>query len=124
MMPFNAIELEDDYIVLDLCAAPGGKTTQIGSFLKNGLLVSNEINRTRAKALYSNVERMGLTNTVILNNDAYTLSKKFIKTFDAIFVDAPCSGEGMFRKNEEAIKTWSKQKIEECSIIQIGRAHV
>ena len=118
MMPFNAIELEDDYIVLDLCAAPGGKTTQIGSFLKNGLLVSNEINRTRAKALYSNVERMGLTNTVILNNDAYTLSKKFIKTFDAIFVDAPCSGEGMFRKNEEVIKTWSKQKIEECSIIQ------
>ena len=118
MMTFNACHLEDDYIVLDLCASPGGKSGQIGSFLKNGILVSNEINTSRAKTLFSNIERLGLTNTVVLNNDSYTLSKKFKETFDTIFIDAPCSGEGMFRKNDEAIKTWSNKKIEECANIQ------
>ena len=118
MMPFNAVELKDDFIVLDLCAAPGGKTGQIASFLKNGILVANEINNVRVKSLYSNVERLGLTNTVVLNNDSYSLSKKFSKMFDAIFIDAPCSGEGMFRKNDKAIETWSEKKIEECSVIQ------
>ena len=118
MMPFHAIELEDDYIVLDLCASPGGKSGQIATALKKGILISNEINQGRARTLFSNIERLGFTNTVVVNNDAYTLSKKFNKTFDAIFIDAPCSGEGMFRKNDEAIKTWSKKKIEECSSIQ------
>lgn len=118
MMPFNAIDLENDFFVLDLCAAPGGKTGQIGSFLKNGILISNEINTGRAMKLFSNVERLGLTNTIVLNNDSYTLSKKFQGMFDAIFIDAPCSGEGMFRKNEEAIKTWSEKKIKECVQIQ------
>lgn len=118
MMPFNAINLEDDYIVLDLCASPGGKSGQIASFLKRGILVSNEINTTRVKTLYSNIERLGLTNVIITNNDSFTLSKKFKKTFDIIFIDAPCSGEGMFRKNEEAINTWSNKKIIECIKIQ------
>ena len=118
MIPFNAVSLEDDFVVLDLCAAPGGKSGQIASFLKNGILVANEINSTRVKSLYSNVERLGLTNTVVLNNDSYTLSKKFPNTFDAIFIDAPCSGEGMFRKNDKAIETWSIKKIEECACIQ------
>lgn len=117
MMPFNAVKLEDDYIALDLCAAPGGKTSQIGSFLKNGILIANDINQARCKTLFSNVERMGLTNTIILNNDSFTLSKKYKKTFDVIFIDAPCSGEGMFRKDENAIRTWSLDKIKECAKI-------
>ena len=118
MMPFNAVKLDSDYIILDLCAAPGGKTGQIGSFLKNGILIANDINPTRCKTLFSNVERMGLTNTIILNNDSFTLSKKYKKTFDVIFIDAPCSGEGMFRKDENAVKTWSLEKIKECAKIQ------
>ncbi len=118
MMPFNAVKLNQDFIILDLCAAPGGKSGQIGSFLKNGILVANEINSTRAKTLFSNIERMGLKNTIILNNDSYVLSRKFKKTFDAIFIDAPCSGEGMFRKDPNALKTWSLEKIKECQKIQ------
>lgn len=118
MMPVNSIELEPDWFVLDLCAAPGGKTTQIGSKLTKGILISNEVNYNRAKILFSNVERMGLTNTIILNNDSYTLSKKFPESFDAIFVDAPCSGEGMFRKDPGAIKDWSLKKINECTLKQ------
>ena len=118
MMPANTINLENDFIVLDLCAAPGGKSGQIGSKLKDGILVANEINPARAKILFSNIERMGLTNTIILNNDSYTLSKKYKKTFDVIFIDAPCSGEGMFRKDSSAIKEWSLNKVLECAKIQ------
>jgi len=118
MMPANIISLDNDMVVLDLCAAPGGKSIQIASKLSKGLLVSNEINPARAKILFSNIERMGLKNTIILNNDSYSLAKKYRNTFDAIFIDAPCSGEGMFRKDSNAIKEWSLKKIEECSKIQ------
>ncbi len=118
MMPANLIELKNDYIVLDLCAAPGGKSGQIGSRITNGILVCNEINTNRAKILFSNIERMGLKNTIILNNDSFSLSKKYKNTFDVIFIDAPCSGEGMFRKDSNAIKEWSLKKIEECASIQ------
>ncbi len=118
MMPANLIKLDSDMTVLDLCAAPGGKSIQIATELKNGILVSNEINPNRAKILFSNIERMGLTNTIILNNDSYELARKYPNTFDVIFIDAPCSGEGMFRKDPNAIKEWSLKKIEECSKIQ------
>lgn len=118
MMPANLIKLDADMIVLDLCAAPGGKSTQIASKLKDGILVSNEINPNRAKVLFSNIERMGLKNTIILNNDSYSLAKKYPSTFDVIFIDAPCSGEGMFRKDSNAIKEWSLKKIDECASIQ------
>lgn len=118
MMPVNAINLESDMIVLDLCAAPGGKSTQIGTILKDGILVSNEINPNRAKILFSNIERIGLKNTIILNNSSYELAKKYPHTFDVIFIDAPCSGEGMFRKDSNAIKDWSPKKVEECAKIQ------
>ena len=118
MMPANLIDLDEDMIVLDLCAAPGGKSGQIGAKLKNGILVSNEINSNRAKILFSNIERMGLKNTIVLNNDSYSLAKKYPNTFDVIFIDAPCSGEGMFRKDPSAIKEWSLKKIEECAKIQ------
>ena len=115
MMPVNCLEIQPNWLVLDLCAAPGGKSIQIASKLTDGILVSNEINYNRAKILFSNIERMGLTNTVILNNDSYSLSKKFINKFDAIFIDAPCSGEGMFRKDPNAIKEWSLKKVDECA---------
>ena len=118
MVPANTISLESDYVVLDLCAAPGGKSGQIASKLKDGILIANEINPNRAKILFSNIERLGLKNTIVLNNDSYTLSKKYPKTFDVIFIDAPCSGEGMFRKDPNAINEWSLEKIEECAKIQ------
>ena len=118
MMPVNCLEIEPDWLVLDLCAAPGGKSIQIASKLTEGILISNEINYNRAKILFSNIERMGLKNTVILNHDPFSLSNKFKAKFDAIFVDAPCSGEGMFRKDPNAIKEWSLNKINECALKQ------
>ena len=84
--------------VLDLCAAPGGKSTQLASYLgQEGLLVSNEINNARCKILSSNIERMGVRNAVVTNEDSGRLAEHFPAFFHAILVDAPCSGEGMFR---------------------------
>ena len=84
--------------VLDLCGAPGGKTTQIAARLKGrGLLVANEIHPARAKILSQNVERMGISNAVVTNEEAETLARRFPSFFDKVMVDAPCSGEGMFR---------------------------
>lgn len=95
--------------VLDLCASPGGKTTQIASLLENdSILVSNEIDFLRAKTLFSNIERLGIKNAIVLNEKPQNLAKNFANTFDYIFVDAPCSGEGMFRKDSTAIKEWNK----------------
>ena len=101
--------------VLDLCAAPGGKSTQIGCALKGkGLLVSNEIHPTRAKILSSNIERLGLTNSLVVNESPNRLADFFPEFFDKILVDAPCSGEGMFRKNEEAVSEWSLENVTLC----------
>ena len=97
---------EGDY-VLDLCAAPGGKSTQIGAKLNGtGLLWSNEIVRNRANILLSNIERMGISNAVVSNCRPDELCKRLENRFDRILVDAPCSGEGMFRKND-AEREWS-----------------
>ncbi|WP_407890902.1 RsmB/NOP family class I SAM-dependent RNA methyltransferase [Lacticaseibacillus sp. N501-2] len=102
--------------VLDLCAAPGGKTTHIASFMQNqGLVVTNEINRGRAKILASNVERFGITNALITNNDPDSLAAAWPEAFDRILVDAPCSGEGMFRKDPEAMQYWHPDYPEECA---------
>lgn len=101
--------------VLDLCAAPGGKSTQIGCAMENrGLLISNEIHPKRAKALSENIERFGLTNTVVTNETPERLSQHFPFYFDKILLDAPCSGEGMFRKDEEARQYWSQEHVELC----------
>lgn len=105
--------------VLDLCAAPGGKTTQLGSYLAtSGMIVANEINAGRAKVLASNVERFGLTNTVVTNADPATLAAHWVETFDRILVDAPCSGEGMFRKDPAAMQYWSPAYPAECAARQ------
>lgn len=98
--------------VLDLCAAPGGKTTALGEQLKNeGLLVANEISATRAKALRENIERWGISNALITNESPEKLALVFPNFFDVILVDAPCSGEGMFRKNPAAIDYWSQDYV-------------
>lgn len=102
--------------VLDLCAAPGGKTTHIAERLcGEGLLVSNEIHPARAKILSQNVERMGITNAVVTNEDSGKLKKHFSEFFDKIAVDAPCSGEGMFRKDAEARNQWSEDNVTLCA---------
>ena len=102
--------------ILDLCAAPGGKTTQIASRLGgSGLLVSNEIHPARAKILSQNVERMGIPNAVVTNEDTGRLAEYFPLFFDRIVVDAPCSGEGMFRKDEAAVSEWSPENVTRCA---------
>ncbi len=101
--------------VLDLCAAPGGKTGQIASRISDDSIVfSNEIIRARAEILQSNVERLGLKNVVVLNEEPKNLLK-FAGFFDYVFVDAPCSGEGMFRKNPETIDEWSVANVLHCA---------
>ncbi|CEQ18917.1 RsmF rRNA methyltransferase first C-terminal domain-containing protein [Paraclostridium sordellii] len=105
--------------VLDMCAAPGGKSTYILSKLNDtGLLVSNEINPIRIKALGENLERFGAKNCIITNTDSNNLRKVFNGYFDKVIIDAPCSGQGMFRKDEVAIKDWSYEKVLECQSIQ------
>ncbi|MBE5890247.1 MAG: hypothetical protein E7282_04675 [Lachnospiraceae bacterium] len=102
--------------VLDLCAAPGGKTTELATYLDGkGLLVANEIHPARAKILASNVERMGIANALVLNEDTSKLREVFPAFFHRILVDAPCSGEGMFRKNPEAIAQWSMENVQICA---------
>ncbi len=103
-------------VVLDLCAAPGGKTSQIGGRLNGqGLLVSNEIHPARARILSQNVERMGIANAVVTNESPERLRQHFPEFFDKIIVDAPCSGEGMFRKEEQAGTEWSEDNIRLCA---------
>ena len=95
--------------VLDLCAAPGGKTTQAAERLGlKGLLVSNEIHAGRAKILSGNVERMGFANTVVTNETSVRMAEAFPEFFDKVLIDAPCSGEGMFRKDRDMVKDWEK----------------
>lgn len=105
--------------VLDLCAAPGGKTTQLAAAMHGqGLLVANEINAARAAILSQNVERMGLTHAVVTNAAPSELSAKFPEYFDKIVVDAPCSGEGMFRKEAQALAMWSRENVDLCAARQ------
>lgn len=93
--------------VLDMCAAPGGKTTQIGADLKGeGLLVANDLSASRAKALLKNIELMGIGNALVTVEDSDRLVREFPLYFDRILVDAPCSGEGMFRKHPAVIRAW------------------
>lgn len=102
--------------VLDLCAAPGGKTTHLGSFMQQqGLLVANEIDAGRARVLSSNIERFGLTNTLVTNSDPDHLAAQLPGFFDRILVDAPCSGEGMFRKDPDAMSYWTPDYPVKCA---------
>lgn len=105
--------------VLDLCAAPGGKSSHIASRLKGqGFLLSNEIHPARARILSQNMERMGVKNGVVTNEEPGRLAEYFPEFFDRIVVDAPCSGEGMFRKDEEARSQWSPDHVKMCAARQ------
>lgn len=105
---------KDDYI-LDLCAAPGGKATQAGALLgEDGLLIANEINRSRSNILADNIDRFGIKNCIVTNETPQRLAEKYPNFFDKIIVDAPCSGEGMFRKEPQAVTEWSIEHTISC----------
>lgn len=119
MMPAECIAIDKDWKILDMCAAPGGKSTQLKNKLsENGLLVSNEIIPSRCKILTGNIERLGLKNCITTCMDTGRLADKFPKFFDLIMVDAPCSGEGMFRKEEMAVSEWSEENVKKCALRQ------
>lgn len=102
--------------VADLCAAPGGKSTQIaGRMAGEGFLLCNEFSPKRAKILSQNIERMGVANALVTNEDTAVLAQKYAGFFDRVLVDAPCSGEGMFRKEEAAVTDWSQETVEMCA---------
>ncbi|MBP1933940.1 RsmF rRNA methyltransferase first C-terminal domain-containing protein [Ammoniphilus resinae] len=119
MSVVEVLQPEPGEKVLDLCAAPGGKSTQIAAYLQGeGLLIANEIYGNRVKSLSENIERCGIKNTLVTNETPARLAERFPAFFDRILVDAPCSGEGMFRKLAEACTDWSTQKVQECADVQ------
>ena len=124
MAPVALLEPQPGEKVCDLCAAPGGKTTQIaGRMGGKGFLLCNEINPKRAKILARNIERMGVANALVTNEHPANLAKRFPGFFDRVLVDAPCSGEGMFRKEEAAVTDWSQETVEMCARRQAEILH-
>ncbi len=119
MAPAEYLEAKPGERILDLCAAPGGKSTQIADKMQGkGVLVCNEIHPARAKILSENIERMGICNAIVTNETPKRLMEAFPEYFDRILVDAPCSGEGMFRKNEAAGEEWSLENVALCAARQ------
>ncbi len=124
MAPVALLDPQPGERVCDLCAAPGGKTTQIaGRMLGEGFLLCNEINPKRAKILSRNIERMGVANALVTNEHPATLASRFPGGFDKVLIDAPCSGEGMFRKEEAAVTDWSPETVEMCARRQAEILH-
>ena len=124
MAPVALLDPQPGERVLDLCAAPGGKTTQIaGRMMGEGFLLCNEINPKRAKILARNIERMGVANALVTNEHPEHLAERFPGFFDRVLVDAPCSGEGMFRKEEAAVTDWSQETVEMCARRQAEILH-
>lgn len=121
MAPAELLMVRPGQRVLDLCAAPGGKSTQIAAKLQGqGLLICNEIHPARAKSLSENIERMGICNACVTNEPPERMADFFPEYFDRILVDAPCSGEGMFRKNDAACGEWSPENVAMCAERQDG----
>ena len=119
MAPVALLDPKPGERVCDLCAAPGGKTTQIaGRMMGQGFLLCNEINPKRAKILSRNIERMAVANALVTNEHPATLAQRFAGFFDRVLVDAPCSGEGMFRKEPQAVQMWSPENIALCAARQ------
>ena len=115
MAAVAGVEIQSDWNILDLCASPGGKSTQAAAKNPDGILVSNEIIPSRCKTLTGNIERMGYKNVITTCADAKKLASLFGEVFDLVIVDAPCSGEGMFRKDENAQKEWSVENVMRCA---------
>lgn len=119
MAPVELLDVLPGHRVLDLCAAPGGKSTQIAGKLQgSGVLVSNDNARERTKALAKNIELAGVRNAIVLNEEPAAIAAVFPAWFDRILVDAPCSGEGMFRKDDSMIAEWEKHSTLRCSVMQ------
>lgn len=119
MTPASRLKVYPGERVLDLCAAPGGKATALAAELNGkGLLVANDINTARARALLRNIELFGIRNSFVTNEPPYVLAEKFPEFFDKIMVDAPCSGEGMFRKNPMVVEAWEEKGPEYFSALQ------
>ena len=111
-----AVKVDRGMRVLDCCAAPGGKSSQLAAYVgEEGLVVSNEYVSKRAAILQGNLERMGCRSSVVLNLDARDLNNTYFEYFDLVVCDAPCSGEGMFRKNDLAISEWSLENVKMCA---------
>lgn len=109
MTPASRLPVEEGDVVLDLCAAPGGKATELGAKLHGtGLLIANDISSKRAKALLKNIELFGVENSFIVTEYPAKLVEYFTGFFDKILIDAPCSGEGMFRKDPAMVKAWEQ----------------
>ena len=116
----DMLDIQEGDWVLDLCAAPGGKSSQIATKLNNtGFLVSNEFDSKRANILLSNLERMGVTENMITNAPVDKLCPLMQDWFDKVLVDAPCSGEGMMKKHELAKLEWSKENVDACAARQL-----
>ncbi len=110
MTPASRLKVQPGERVLDLCAAPGGKATELGAALQGeGLLVANDINTARARALLRNLELFGISNSFVTNEPPHVLAERFPEFFHKIMVDAPCSGEGMFRKNPAVVDSWQEK---------------
>lgn len=119
MSPVQALAPKRGDCCLDLCAAPGGKSMQIANAIEDhGMLVTNDIHETRVKAILRNVEKFGLRNVIVLNDSPEHIVKVMGNRFDSILIDAPCSGEGMFRKDFKAVKSWETYGPEECHVVQ------
>ena len=124
MAPVALLDPQPGERVCDLCAAPGGKTTQIaGRMMGEGFLLCNEINPKRAKILSRNIERMAVSNALVTNEHPAVLAERFEEQFDKVLIDAPCSGEGMFRKEEAAVTDWSEETVQMCARRQAEILH-
>lgn len=119
MLPVELLAPQKGDKVLDLCAAPGGKSGQIAAKIGNGTLISNEINQSRSRILLGNIERLGYSNVIVTSLAPAELSKHIPEWADKVLVDAPCSGEGMFRKNPEACLEWSLKSVDACAKRQL-----
>lgn len=115
MSALAAVDLRGDELVLDACAAPGGKSSQIAERLTTGALLSNEYVPKRAKIIVGNFERLGVKNAIVTSLDTAEIKQMYEGVFDLAVVDAPCSGEGMFRKSEEALVEWSEENVFACA---------
>lgn len=119
MMVSHLLDFKEDDLVLDMCAAPGGKSIQASLKMNgNGLIVANDLSFSRCGLLSNNVERLGLGNIVIINNDLSKVYQRYLNTFDKIILDAPCSGSGMFRKSDLMLQDWSINKVYKFQEIQ------
>lgn len=116
--PAAQLALPDAPVVLDLCAAPGGKSAQLAAKMRGGVLFSNEIVPSRAEVLAGNLERMGVTNAIVMNAEPRVICERLKDRCDAVLVDAPCAGESMFRKDEQAVRDWSIEHVETCAVRQ------